>query len=218
MNDCLPSRLWLIRHGQTAWNEAGRCLGRTDLPLSENGKEAVIVLSQTNVFSKCDKVYCSPALRAIETAILLKNGRRQQIEICEELQEIDFGRWEGLTWQDIIQSHFQEWVVWQKDPLNSAPYGGETLREVLTRIMKFLLNLNQNKNYQTVLLIGHGGSFNVLLSYLFGINLDVIWTFKLKPASLSEVLVYPNRSFLTLFNYTNGIKNNCLEVLDEIPI
>lgn len=199
-------RLLLVRHGQTLWNETGRCLGRRDLPLTPLGRESVTALASYVDFSGCREVYSSPASRAVETAGLLLNGSSRPVAIVEDLCEIDFGAWEGLTWREICLLRSKEWRSWQQDPIHSAPYQGESLGEVAGRMTRIYQEFLARHKDESVLVIGHGGSLNILLCELFRVPLNVLWAFDLQPASLSELVVYPEGPILTLLNCSPHVR------------
>jgi broad specificity phosphatase PhoE len=184
-------QLSLVRHGHTEWNESGRCIGRADLPLSSRGREAVRALASHVDFSTYRVAYCSPARRAMETAHLLLDQTSASLRPRTELVEIDFGTWEGLTWREICLDRSLEWRLWELSPVDSAPYGGESLGEVAARMTSICTELQDLHKGESVLVVSHGGSLNVLLCQLFQIRLGVLWSFDLQPASVSQLLIYP---------------------------
>ena len=143
-------RLWLVRHGQTAWNASGLCLGRTDLPLNQFGRETVLALKNRIDINACDVIYCSPSKRALETARILIQGHSKPIRISRDLQEINFGTWEGKSWQYITENRYKEWIMWKQDPLHSAPYGGESLEDVAERMARLYRVLQEGHEGQTL--------------------------------------------------------------------
>ena len=197
---CAEFRLWLVRHGQTPWNASGRCIGRTDLHLNQFGRETVKVLKEYIDIEACDAIYCSPSNRAIETAQILTHGHSQSVIISKALREIDFGSWEGETWQNINKNHEMEWNTWKQDPVHSAPYGGESLEDVARRMAQLYRVFQESHAGQTILVVGHGGCLNIFLCTLFQIPLNVLWTFRLNPASFSDVVVSPQGPILVALN------------------
>lgn len=198
-------RIWMVRHGQTTWNESGRCLGRTDLPQSYKGRQAVERINTYIDISQCSTIFSSPYKRAIETARILIGKTAHNLIISEDLREIDFGIWEGIPWKTIIEKRQSEWNTWKNDPYLSNPYRGESLHNAEVRIKGFYSSLLQEYLGQTVLLVSHGGILNIFLSFLFQLPLSVIWTFKLNPASFSEILIYSNGPVLSVLNYGPNI-------------
>ena len=97
-------KIYLLRHGETAWNAQGRYLGRTDLPLTPSGREA---LGRAD-FAPA-RVYVSPLCRTAETAEILFPGAEQAV--VPDFREMDFGVFEGRSWRDMEDfSPYREWV------------------------------------------------------------------------------------------------------------
>ena len=119
------TELWLIRHGETTWSAEGRHTGRTDLPLTGNGRRQAAVLGKALAGTKFAAVRCSPLLRAKETCEIAGFG---SVAVADEgLREWDYGVYEGRTSQE-IQAEIPGWSVW-KDTI----VGGETVEQVGAR-------------------------------------------------------------------------------------
>jgi probable phosphoglycerate mutase len=119
------TELWLIRHGETEWSLAGRHTSRTDLPLTERGRERAIALGKYLAGTKFAAVLRSPMLRAKETCELAGFGDVAVVD--DGLKEWDYGVYEGRTTTE-IQAEIPGWNVW-KDPI----IGGETAEQVGVR-------------------------------------------------------------------------------------
>ena len=116
------TELWLIRHGETEWSADGRHTSRTDLPLTERGRERAVVLGKYLAGTKFAAVLRSPMLRAKQTCELAGFGDVAVVD--DGLKEWDYGVYEGRTTQE-IQAEIPGWSVW-KDPI----VGGETVEQV----------------------------------------------------------------------------------------
>ena len=119
------TELWLIRHGETTWSAEGRHTGRTDLPLTVNGRRQAAALGKALAGTKFAAVRCSPLLRAKETCEIAGFGGVAVVD--EGLREWDYGVYEGRTSQE-IQAEIPGWSVW-KDTI----VGGETVEQVGAR-------------------------------------------------------------------------------------
>lgn len=100
--------LYLFRHGQTEWALSGKHTGRSDIPLTEAGRLEAIRLGEAIRGLQFDAVFVSPLLRARETARLA--GLGEAARICDDLAEIDYGQYEGLTTAQIRQTS-PNWTV-----------------------------------------------------------------------------------------------------------
>jgi probable phosphoglycerate mutase len=117
--------LWLIRHGETEWSASGRHTSRTDLPLTERGRERAAVLGKFLAETMFCAVLRSPMLRAKETCEIAGFGDRAEVD--DDLCEWDYGVYEGLTTPE-IQAEIPGWSVW------TCPIvGGETVEQVGAR-------------------------------------------------------------------------------------
>jgi len=117
--------LWLIRHGETVWSAEGRHTGRTDIPLTGNGREQAAELGKFLAGTKFAAVLCSPLRRARETCEIAGYG--SVLVVDEGLKEWDYGVYEGRTTQE-IQKEIPGWSVWK-----DAIVGGESVEQVGTR-------------------------------------------------------------------------------------
>lgn len=119
------SELWLIRHGETEWSKSGAHTSFTDLPLTDHGREQAERLKPVLAQVDFDLVLTSPRQRAQDTAQLA--GKAEGAEIEPNLQEWNYGVYEGKSTPQIRQEH-PGWNVW-RDPIT----GGESLHQVALR-------------------------------------------------------------------------------------
>lgn len=119
------AELWLFRHGETEWSLNGKHTSYTDLPLTENGREQALALAPVIAKTPFDLVLSSPRQRAQNTATLAGLGDR--IEVEPNLQEWNYGDYEGLSTPEIQATH-PGWSVWA-DPIHN----GESVEQVATR-------------------------------------------------------------------------------------
>ena len=119
------TELWLVRHGETQWSAEGRHTSRTDLPLTERGRERAAALGKFLAGTKFAAVLRSPMRRARETCEIAGFGDVAVVD--DGLREWDYGVYEGRT-TDEIQAEIPGWSVWN-DPI----VGGETVEQVGAR-------------------------------------------------------------------------------------
>lgn len=193
-------RLILVRHGATAWNAEERYQGQADVPLGEIGRRQAVALGRRLARKEIDAIYASDLQRAWETATVI--AARHDLPVCSEprLREIDFGAWEGLTYGEIRQRTPQALAAWEADPQSVTPPGGESLGQVAARVQAVLDDVARTHRGQTVLLVAHGGSLQVLLCLALGLVPQARWQFRLSAASLSELCLYEDGAVLTRLN------------------
>src|SRR5689334_9270099 len=105
----MPGELWLIRHGETEWSLSGAHTGRTDLPLTQAGREQAAAIARRLDKRRFALVLTSPLERARETCALAGYGDVAQIE--PRLREWDYGDFEGRTTTQIRQQ-VRDWSLW----------------------------------------------------------------------------------------------------------
>ena len=130
--------LLLTRHGLTP---AGDAIlgGQLDVPLAPEGRVQAEALTRRLACVRIDRVVSSPMLRALETAQTLAAGR--PVEVDERLRELDYGRWEGLTYAE-VEAHDPELRArWEHDPAETHSPEGESGDDVAARALSFLVDL-----------------------------------------------------------------------------
>ena len=127
----------IFRHGLTDANENGVYIGRTDLPLSDAGREALMDKFEQLEYPKVQRVYSSPLERAVQTAEIIFPDR--EIVIVDDLREMDFGVFEGLPADELV--HLDSFKKWLKGGLDNPPPNGETLRSMMLRLTAYTLQL-----------------------------------------------------------------------------
>lgn len=182
-----------------------RFAGATDVELSDEGREQTRRLAQ-RLSDECIKaVYASPLGRTVETANILAEPHRLEIQTRDGLREISHGRWEQLTRREVEERFPDEAAQWEEDPYTFAPVGGESGLAVTARALPVLIELVRAHAGDTILVVSHKATIRLLLSSLLGFdprryrdNLD------LQPASLNIVdFKEATRARLTLFNDTS---------------
>ncbi len=129
MDTTTPAELWLFRHGETEWSLNGKHTSYTDLPLTEHGREQAKALAPALAKVHFNAVLSSPRQRARDTAAL---AGALDVEIEPDLQEWNYGVFEGLSTPEIQATH-PGWNVW-----HSGITGGETLEQVAARAQKVI--------------------------------------------------------------------------------
>jgi len=156
----------LIRHGPTQWNATRRFQGRTDLPLSGEGRRqarAIAVALESETF---DRIYSSDLTRAFETATILAASRGLGVTRDARLREFDFGHWEGMTWNEIVAAYPHLAGRGSTAATLYAPEGGETFEEVCERVRSFFDDIWRDGAVQSAAVVTHAGPLHAVLSVL----------------------------------------------------
>lgn len=191
---------WLIRHGETDFNLNGRFQGSSNEPLNAKGmKQAASLVSRLKEM-KFDAIYASDLERVRQTAALALDGKTESIVYDTRLRELDFGHWEGLTWQEIREQYPEEFAIWSADN-DKNPHGGERISEVTKRLRSLMDELQ--KQYQAeeqILIFAHGGTLGIMLSIFFEANPSRWWQFRIHNCSLNEVILFNRGVVLNRLN------------------
>ena len=144
-------RIWLIRHGSTAMNEAGRYQGRLDGGLSEAGRAAL----RPAAF-RPGRLIVSPARRARETAAILFPGMEQ--EIVPDLREMDFGAFEGLSWREMEDN--ADYRAWVDGGCRGRCPGGEDREGYSARVCAAFAHVlrTEESSGAPLAIVAHGGT------------------------------------------------------------
>lgn len=202
------AKLLLVRHGQTAGNSLDRYWGRTDVELSEAGLRHAEQLRERLRGYKINAVYASRLKRATITARIISEPHHLSPTPCPDLDEIDFGDFEGLTFDEIGQRHpklaaqLARWTIRPRFP------GGESATEFEARVAAFLPRLATHAESETVLVVAHAGTLRMLICDLLKVGLTHWRKFRLDLGSLSIVDTHGPVAVLSLLNDVSHLTND----------
>jgi 2,3-bisphosphoglycerate-dependent phosphoglycerate mutase len=183
-----PTRIFALRHGETAWNVDTRIQGQLDVPLNETGRWQAERLAQALADEPLAAVYASDLARAHETALAV--GRVAGVPVLSEpgLRERGFGRFEGHTFAEIEQRWPQESLRWRRREPDFGPGGGETLRGFYARCIGAAARIAAAHPGQAIALVAHGGVMDCLYRAALHIELQAPRTWQLGNASINRLL------------------------------
>ena len=149
-------KISFVRHGRTEGNENGIYIGRTDWPLSDSGRTELEDMYEKHCYPKVERVYSSPLTRALQSAEILFPDR--EIVICDEMTEMDFGVFEGISIADLLE--LESYKKWIKGGLDNPPPNGESLRNMMDRTLSGLNIIIMNmmkENIHEAAVVTHSG-------------------------------------------------------------
>jgi len=187
--------LFLLRHGRTGFS--GRYIGSRDVDLSPEGSQQIKDLRNSIKPELFDAVYASPLLRCRQSCDILFPDSTVQYK--DALREIDFGRWEGLTFEEIRQQDSESVNSWAEDPGNFTFPEGESVPDFSKRIEKVARFLSKEQG-QRLMLVCHGGVIRGLLCYFLGIDYKNALLFQVKKGSYTTIELFGERGVLSGFN------------------
>jgi probable phosphoglycerate mutase len=202
-----PTRLLLLRHGQTEMSAQRRYSGRNDPPLTERGREqARAAAARVADMDNIENILTSPLGRAWETAQEIAKTTRKPVEIQEELVETDFGAWDGLTFTEAAQRFPELHGAWLSDSSVPAP-DGESFDAVHDRVHAWLGTLLRERGGRTYAVVSHVTPIKQLLRIGLGAGSTMLFRLHLDLASVSVVDFFPDgNSSVRLVNDTAHLR------------
>lgn len=191
-----PLEVVLIRHGSTGARWSGRFVGSTDLPLSPTGRGQATALSQAVVLARRSELssvhgyFASPLRRVRETAKLALPDT-VTIEYDDDLREIDYGQWEGLTFAEIVALAPDKVDGWARlDPAFAFP-SGESFADFTARVRRVAARVAaQRGRRERLVLFTHGGMARALICHWLGLSPAHYLLFEVGNASVSTVRLF----------------------------
>ena len=169
--------LYIIRHGKTDWNNRHKLQGRTDIPLNEEGRRMAETARDEYRDVHFDICFCSPLIRARETAEILLKGRNIPILTDERLVEMSFGSYEGQENSFQIPNCPINELFFHPENYTAPPGGAESLDALYARTGAFLRErvdplLNEGKD---VLIVGHGAMNSCIICQIRQLPRSQFW-------------------------------------------
>ena len=209
------SRVYLVRHGQTAWNVGEIFRGRADIPLDETGKHEVHLAGETLKDETLHAVYSSPLSRSMETAENIAKFHDISVTPLDAIIDISYGEWEGLDNQEVQQKYPDLHALWLTEPHKVLFPGGESLDEVRSRTMTALGDLLAKHQDENFALVAHRVPNKVICCALLGLDNSHFWRIQQDTAS-TNLFVYRNGQWIISYlNDTSYLKSLGKEALAD---
>ena len=194
--------LYLIRHGETAYNRDRLGLGRADVPLTTLGERQAAAIGARLAREPIERILVSPLGRAIATAQAVRGERPIELEIRDELRELDVGVTEGMTFPDMRERHPDFFAAWVGvDGADTVMPGGESLRHVYERVAPLIGELRAAPE-GVVAVVSHNFVTKVAICQLLGLELDAWRSFATDIASVSIFDLRDGRAITRALNDT----------------
>ena len=199
------TELILARHGETEWNVAEIFRGRADVELNETGMKQAEFLAEYLSDLKINAIYSSPLKRALKTAETIANYHKLNIEIAPGLIDLDFGKWQGVSHQEVKDKYKELYAAWLNRPDKVKMPSGESLDEVRKRAIGAVYNVI-DKYEGAVVLISHRVVNKVLICALLGLDNSHFWNIRQDTAGITTFTYENERFILTRHNETSYLK------------
>lgn len=194
------TRLILVRHAITNDNIDGNLSGHIDSQISELGQVQILKLREFLKDEKIDVIYTTTSSRTKLTVEDLANIRNLKIHQCEEFKEINFGDFEGVSFDIIKKNYLEEFNKMIELGYEYRYPNGESLIDSYNRVCKQIDNIiSMNKN-ESILICAHAGTIRNIISYLIGRTHEYHWNFKIDNASISIIDIVDGFSVVETLN------------------
>ncbi len=205
-------RLILVRHCETESAIEKRYQGNKDVPLNSIGRKNAVLLGNKikTLNYKISKIYSSCLSRSYETAEIIKTRIKFKgdVEKICELNERNFGDWEGLTYDEIENKYGKNRIdEYLKDPLNFSIPNAETFKDFKDRVLKglnFILNTNKEEikdiKEHTIIIVAHGGTNRIIICDALNLSFENFFLIKQDFGGINIIENYENLSVVALMN------------------
>ncbi len=198
--------IYLIRHGQTAWNKEEIFRGRTDIPLDETGLKQAELAGEYFKGMAIQGIYSSPLSRAWQTAEQIARFHHLRVQPLEELIDMSFGNWEGHAHLEIQRVDPETYRQWRDEPHLARLPGGESLEDVKKRAMGALEEVIRLHPEKTLVLVSHRVVNKVLICGILGIDNSHFWQITQDTTAINLIQYKRGRYVLSFMNETCHLK------------
>ena len=202
-SECPPGvtrRVLLLRHGETDASSRGRCYGKLDVPLSDEGRRQVEHAATLLQVLLPEAIVSSPRSRAQDSAKIVAKLCKVSVETDERFAELDFGDFEGLPYEDVERDHPDFYARWMASPTEVTFPNGESYTEMAERVVAAYQYLVQNASSSKVVLVAHGGGNRIILSEVLGLDAANVFRLEQTYAGVSIFDYYDTTPVLRVMN------------------
>jgi broad specificity phosphatase PhoE len=198
------TRLFLIRHGNTIDEETKKVYkGRINIPLSEKGRERMTRAAAFLATSGIERVFTSTLSRSIESGRVIGLTHGLQVEIEPAFDEVSFGLWEGLSFEEIRQRYPGQQARWIADPGAYPPPDGESFASAQKRSMSRLSRILEECRGETIAVVAHAGILRIMIFSLLDMKLSRLFRIGQDYGAINIIDIWDDGNLaVNLLNFT----------------
>jgi broad specificity phosphatase PhoE len=200
------TNIYLVRHGQTAWNKEEIFRGRTDVPLNEMGLREASLAAEYFRGTEIQAIYSSPLSRAWQTAGKIAEVVRREVVSLDGINDMSFGAWEGQPLRDVQKNDSERYSQWRDAPHLVKIPGGETLDEVRLRAMTALEEVIRSHAGASIVLVSHRVINKVLICGILGLDNSHFWQIGQDTTAINLIQYRRGKYILSLLNEACHLK------------
>jgi len=209
-----PTRICLVRHGETEWNAARRLQGQIDIGLNETGIRQAAATGRWLRRTRIDALYSSDLQRAWATAQAIAQAVGLIPCAVPEMRERCYGIFEGLTYAEAKQKYPDSYADFEGRNPDCNFETGESLREMFTRVTSKLEAIAAAHRGQNVVVVLHGGVLDIINRFVRGSRLETPRDFLIPNAGLNWIALFDGRWHIESWGETAHLEPGAL---DELP-
>jgi broad specificity phosphatase PhoE len=198
--------IYLVRHGQTAWNKEEIFRGRADVPLDETGLKQAELAGEYFKGREIHAIYTSPQSRALQTAQKIAQFHNLKVQPLLGIIDMSFGKWEGRPHQEIRENDKEIYRQWVEEPHLVRLPGGESLDDVRVRVMAAMEEVIRNHPGKTLVLVSHRVVCKVLICAILGLDNSHFWQITQDTTAINLIQHRNGKYILSLMNETCHLK------------
>jgi broad specificity phosphatase PhoE len=202
----MMTSIYLVRHGQTAWNKEEIFRGRTDVPLDEIGLKQAELAGEYFKGMEIHGIYSSSLSRAWETAQKIAQFHHLNVQPLQGIIDMSFGKWEGQSHREIQNNDKEIYRQWREEPHLARLPGGESLEDVRVRAVNALEEVIRNHPGKTLALVSHRVINKVLICSILGLDNSHFWQITQDATAINLIQHREGKYILSLMNETCHLK------------
>ena len=205
--------LYMVRHCEAQGNIDRVFHGRTDSDITPKGREQLALLSARFADIHIDRIISSPLRRTLLTAEVVKGGRDIEIETDPRLIEISVSEWEGVPFAQMPVDFPKLNGHWTKTPWLMKSAGGESMEDVFARVSAALMEVAEQNEGKTVVVVSHGCAIRNMLCFLKGLHISCLNEVEWCDNTAVSHAVYRNGRFEVLMENDGSHLSNELSTI-----
>jgi alpha-ribazole phosphatase len=192
--------LWLLRHPEPEAAARGRCYGSLDLALSHHGVQHTHSMAKAFSEESLAAIYTSPRRRCTEAAAILAKGRACPVKTVEDLRELDFGEFEGRTYDEIAAQYPDVYRQWMKTPTETRFPGGECFSDMCARVLDSARRLREQHEGDSIAIVAHGGVNRIVLADALGLDMAHVFRIGQRYGAINLIRYFGDHPVVELIN------------------
>jgi len=210
--------IYLIRHGQTEYNDKNIFRGQLDISLNSYGISQAESIGKALEVIGFDTIYTSPLIRAKKTAEIIHKyqDKKLSMNIENNFTDLNYGRWQGENHEEVKNNYPKLYYEWETSPYNTQISGGESLYDAQKRSWNGLKKIIDNSKDKIICIVSHRVINKLLISKILDIPKTGFWKIR-QDTGCINIIEYSNKKFTVIkLNYNANVSDfiNSIDSID----